>query len=87
MFEKIMSLWSHYYKVKEMNKTYSLDQRVMEGGGDGGLGWTNINRWVIIPAGLPLQLLQDGLTVHLSKVAEGSTSLPRTCKSNMYYCL
>ena len=40
--------------------------------------WSNINRWVLIPAGLPLQLLQDGLTVHLSKVAEGSTSLPRT---------
>ena len=31
--------------------------------------------------------VQDGLTVHLSKVVEGSTSLLRTCKSNLYYCL
>ena len=49
--------------------------------------WTNVNRWVIVPAGLPLQLLQDGLTVHLSNVVEGSTSLLRTCKSNLYYYL
>ena len=63
-----------------MNKTYSSDQLFMG-------RWTNINCWVILPAGLPLQLLQDELTVHLSKVAEGSTSLLRTCKSNLYYCL
>ena len=31
--------------------------------------------------------VQDGITVHLSKVVEGSTSLLRTCKSNLYYCL
>ena len=48
---------------------------------------TNIRRWVIVPAGLPLQLLQDGLTIHLSKVVEGITDLLRTFKSNLYHCL
>ena len=49
--------------------------------------WTNSNRWIIVPAGLPLQLLQDGHTVHLSKAVEGNTNLLRTCKSNLYYRL
>ena len=48
---------------------------------------TNIRRWVIVPAELPLQLLQDGLTIHLSKVVEGITDLLRTFKSNLYHCL
>ena len=51
-----------------MNKTYSSDQLFMG-------RWTNINCCVIVPARLPLQLLQDELTVHLSKVVEESTSL------------
>ena len=48
---------------------------------------TNIKRWIIAPAGIPLQLLQDGLTVHLFKVVEGSIGLLRICKSNLYHCL
>ena len=47
--------------MKEMNKTYSSHQHFMG-------RWNNIDRWVIVPAGLPLQLLQDGLNVHLSKL-------------------
>ena len=54
-------LRSYYYKMKEMNKTYSSHQHFMG-------RWNNIDRWVIVPAGLPLQLLQDGLNVHLSKL-------------------
>ena len=49
--------------------------------------WTNIRRWVIDPAGLPRQLLQDRLTVHLSKAVEGSTGLQRTFISNLYHYL
>ena len=54
-------LRSYYYKMKEMNKTYSSHQHFMG-------RWNNIDRWVIVPAELPLQLLQDGLNVHLSKL-------------------
>ena len=63
-----------------MNETFSPDQFFMG-------QWTNIGRWVIAPVGLPLQMLQDELTVHLSKVVERSTDLLRTCKSNLYHCL
>ena len=55
-------LRSYYYKVKEMYKTSSVDQHFMR-------QWTNIRRWVIVPLLLlPLQLLQDGITVHLFKI-------------------
>ena len=62
-----------------MNKTYSSDQPFM-------VWWTNFNCWVIVPAGLTLHLYEDGLTVHLSKVVEGSTSLLRTCKKPENMC-
>ena len=60
-----------------MNETFSSDQCFM-------VRWANIKRWVMASAGLPLQLLQDGLTVHTSKVTERSTSLSKICKSNLY---
>ena len=63
-----------------MNKTSSSDQLFMR-------RWTNIRRWVIDPAGLPRQLLQDRLTVDLSKAVEGSTGLQRTFISNLYHYL
>ena len=47
-------------KMKEMNKTYSLDQLFLG-------RWNNINRWVIVPAGLPLHLHEDGLYQRLLK--------------------
>ena len=62
--------------MKEMNKTFSSDQLFI-------WRWTNIKRWVI--AGLPLQLLHDGLTVHSFKVFERITTLPKTCKSSLYH--